>query len=177
MKGKIIFKETQKFNKYILYFAVFFTVFFLLGPIYYGAWQQLVIGEPWGNEPMSDNGILLLCIVLTVFVIAIFTFIYIHKLVVEIDEGTIRYYFFPYFGSFRSVPKEKLKKAYVRKYRPVLEYGGWGYRWGFHKGKAYNIWGKWGLQLEFENDKKLLLGTQKPKELESAITQWIGKER
>jgi hypothetical protein len=64
-------------------------------------------------------------------------------------------------------------KCYVRKYKPLAEFGGWGLRFGV-SGKAYNISGNKGLQLELTNNKKLLIGTQKPEELSEALNK-IGK--
>lgn len=40
------------------------------------------------------------------------------------------------------------------------DYGGWGIRYG-RKGKAFNVFGSRGLQLEFTNGKRLLIGSQK----------------
>jgi len=97
-------------------------------------------------------------------------FLHLHQLVVQVDEGTVRYKFFPYFSGFRSIIKENVEKLYVRKYRPIWEFGGWGYRIRLG-GKAFNIVGNWGLQIHFKNGKQLLIGTQKPKELDKAIDQ------
>lgn len=52
---------------------------------------------------------------------------------------------------------------YVRKYSPLGEFDGWGLRFGFG-GKAENI-----SDSQFTNNKKLLIGTQKPKELSETL--------
>jgi hypothetical protein len=57
----------------------------------------------------------------------------------------------------------------VRKYSPIKEYGGWGFRYGFKNGKAYNISGNMGLQLILKNGDRILIGTQKPEELETYL--------
>jgi hypothetical protein len=63
-------------------------------------------------------------------------------------------------------------KAYIRKYNPIKDYGGWGIRWGsFRKGNAYNMSGNMGLQLVFKDGKKLLFGTQRSSELDQIIEQ------
>ena len=58
--------------------------------------------------------------------------------------------------------------AKARRYRPILEYGGWGIRFG-RSGKAYNVYGNRGVQLEFASGKKLLIGSQRPEALALAI--------
>jgi hypothetical protein len=65
-----------------------------------------------------------------------------------------------------------VEKSYVRTYKPIAEYGGWGLRSGiFGNGQAFNVYGNTGLQLELKNRKKLLFGTQKKYEIEKAIEQ------
>lgn len=58
----------------------------------------------------------------------------------------------------------------MRLYRPIKEFGGWGMRTAFNgkNGKAYNVSGNVGIQLELKNGSKTLLGTQKGKEAKSA---------
>ena len=92
------------------------------------------------------------------------------KLETTIRSDGIYYRFKP----FRSTPRQRkwsdIHKVYVRKYNPIQEYGGWGYKTGFGKAsKAYNVKGNMGLQIELNTGKKILIGTQKPEELERAI--------
>jgi hypothetical protein len=44
------------------------------------------------------------------------------------------------------------------------------------KGKAFNVSGNKGLQLEFNDGRKLLIGTSKPEELEAFLLQ-LNKRR
>ena len=65
-----------------------------------------------------------------------------------------------------------MSKCYVREYSPIAEYGGWGLRGGFFgKGSALNVSGNKGLQLELKNNKKILIGTNKPKELSETLSK------
>ena len=89
------------------------------------------------------------------------------KTTVSKEEINVR--FVPFFIN-KTVPWDELQQAYVRKYHPLREYGGWGLRFGI-SGRAYNIRGNQGLQLVFKNGKKLLIGTQKPDELATVINQ------
>ena len=78
--------------------------------------------------------------------------------------------FFPFHLKFKFYPWDSIRKSYLRQYSPLGEYGGWGLRIGlFGKGTAYNVSGNWGLQLEFTNKKKLLIGTVRPEELSSTL--------
>lgn len=93
----------------------------------------------------------------------------------KIDETGITYQFIPFHLNKKGIYWSEVKKVYVRRYNPLLEYGGWGYRIG-KSGKAYNAKGNQGIQLELKNGKKLLLGTQKPKEAQQVIDRYFNNE-
>ena len=73
--------------------------------------------------------------------------------------------FFPFHFSLKTILWIDITKAYVRTYDPIGEYGGWGFKggafWNRGKGKCINVSGDVGIQIEFKNGKKLLIGTQK----------------
>jgi hypothetical protein len=87
-----------------------------------------------------------------------------------IDFEGLTYRFAPFHRSPRHISWDKVTVAVVRQYRPIVEYGGWGLRWGF-SGLAYNVSGNMGLQLILENRRRILIGTQKPEELEQALNE------
>jgi len=63
-----------------------------------------------------------------------------------------------------------VEKAYVRKYKPLSEYGGWGYKINIiSKNGAINMRGNIGLQLELKNGKRILIGTQRPQEIDEIL--------
>jgi hypothetical protein len=72
----------------------------------------------------------------------------------------------------RRIFKSEIKSARVRKYSPLREFGGWGYRIG-PAGKAFNMQGDMGLQLEMKDGDRLLIGTRKPEELAAWIENWL----
>ena len=89
-----------------------------------------------------------------------------------IKNDGIHVRFFPFHIKFKHYPWESISRSYVREYSPLMEYGGWGLRMGlFGKGTAFNVSGSMGLQLEFTNSKKLLIGTNKPEELITALNK------
>jgi len=81
--------------------------------------------------------------------------------------------FFPFHIKFKRFAFEDIGEYYARQYSPLKEYGGWGIRFTFRNGKAYNISGNKGLQIVFKNGKKLLIGSQNPQELVAAIDSII----
>ena len=111
-------------------------------------------------------------IIISVIVIFVFILLYTMKLKTKIDAQGIYYKYIPLHWQEIRIDWSKLENAYVRKYNPILEYGGWGIRLGiFGKGRAYNVYGNMGMQLVFKDGKKLLLGTQKPDELQNILNE------
>jgi len=94
------------------------------------------------------------------------------KLETKIDTLGIRVRLFPFHFQFKYFPWKNIQKVYIRKYSPIIEYGGWGLRFGmFGKGKAFNISGNVGLQIVFKDQKKLLIGPQKSVEMKKFLEE------
>jgi hypothetical protein len=74
----------------------------------------------------------------------------------------------PFHVHGRQFRPQELSEFYARQYKPIREYGGWGIRYGWN-GRAYNVSGNEGVQLVFTNGRRLLIGSKRPYELESAI--------
>ena len=69
-----------------------------------------------------------------------------------------------------------MKQYEVRTYRPIREYGGYGIRYS-SKGKAYNVSGDRGVQIELLNGERLLIGSQRADELWRAIQANVGEQQ
>jgi hypothetical protein len=101
--------------------------------------------------------------------IAITALFFLLKLETEVRPDGIYVRYFPFHIRFKRFRLEDLSEYYARRYKPILEYGGWGIRYSLRNGKAYNTSGNQGVQLILINGKKLLIGSQKTDELEAAI--------
>ncbi len=91
------------------------------------------------------------------------------KLETEVRPDGLYVRYFPFHIHFKKFGADDLSEYYARTYRPIWEYGGWGIRYSFGKGKAYNVSGNKGVQLVFKSGKRLLIGSQRAEELEEAI--------
>ena len=91
---KIEFKEEQKFTQWWLW-LILFGIGIL--PIF-GIYKQLILGEKFGDKPMSDFGLIIFC-VLIFGLIAMFWFM---RLKTEIDQNEIRMNFFPFVKKYSS---------------------------------------------------------------------------
>jgi hypothetical protein len=164
---EVIFEERQRF-KQLWIWAILISMNMLL---LFGIFTQLILHRPFGNKPLSDFEMILLFLFIVFLSILFFYF----QLYTKISPQGIYIKFRPFHLKPKFYSWEYISKCSIRKYNPIIEYGGWGYRVGFYKnGGAYNISGNIGLQLEFHDGKKLLIGTQKADELEAYLKQ-IGK--
>ena len=75
---------------------------------------------------------------------------------------------FRYLWPTRLIRFEDIIGLEVRRYRPLLEYGGWGVRLG-PAGWAYTTGGNEGVQLRLRTGIPVLIGSKHPRELEAAV--------
>lgn len=151
MKEESLFYESQKFNQWWVWLIIFAVILL-----------NLII---FIKIPSNSMFVLLLLIIGLAY---LFRRI---KLETAIKEDGIYVRFFPLHIMFAFHPWETIEKVYVRTYSAISEYGGWGIREGFIAGKAYNVDGEDGLQIEFKNKEKLLIGTAKPDELRKVLVR------
>ena len=162
MESETLFSENQRFSQWWLWLLLIG----LTGLILYGIIQQLIFGIPFGTKPASDAG-LVLTLVIPVSLLALFIAL---RLETRITRDGIYVRFLPFQKTFRYHSWANLSKSYVRKYSAIMEYGGWGIRFGFlGKGSALNVSGNKGLQLITIDGKKMLIGTRKPEEITETL--------
>ncbi len=175
---KKFFTEIQKFSPS-------FTGFFLL-PVWgvvniifgIGLYKQLGQGQPWGDEPMSDMGLIIVTIAVNIILIGTSLLMLKIKMIVEIRETGLFYRYPPFIIKEKKISNEEIERFEVRQYKPIQEYGGWGVRQRTHKlqekGIAYNVRGNIGLQLFLKNGDKILFGTQRKEAITSAMSKMMG---
>ena len=100
--------------------------------------------------------------------IALPVLLYSIRLVTEVRSDGLYLRFFPFHLSYERFPIDGIRSYEAITYSPLREYGGWGIRYGWN-GKAYNVSGNQGIQLELSEGKRILIGTQHPLEFLSAL--------
>ena len=94
------------------------------------------------------------------------------KLYTRMDMHGVHFRMSPFHFKEKTILWDDIDQIHVRKYNPIMEYGGWGIRVSLgRRGTAYNIKGNYGIQIRKKNGKQLLLGTQRP---EAAAKQLAG---
>jgi hypothetical protein len=172
---KTFYHEEQKIKPgiaWLIMFPIFTGMNILFG---IGLYQQLSLGKPWGDEPMSDDRLILTTVLVNLVLIGVLFLMLKVKMILEIRESGLFYRFLPFIRKEKKISCEEIERYEVRQYKPIQEYGGWGFRQRSGRfrnaGLAYNISGNIGLQLYLKNGKKILFGTQRKEAIRDAMNK------
>ena len=164
--SRLRFREVQKFRQPWFWCLVLLTCGWVTGVVGYGVVQQLGGGEPWGNRPMSDIGLVITALLTLLFSLGMVWLFLAMALQVEVRSDAL-YIHFKLFKR-RTVQYRDIAQEEACQYRPIRDYGGWGIRRG-RNGWAYNVSGNKGVRLTFHAGKELMIGSQRYTELAAAI--------
>jgi hypothetical protein len=165
------FTEVQGFHQLWLWAILLSIQTFLIGIFF----SKSVFDKFVGNNP-PPSGVLSMLILFFLLLDYLFWKI---KLETQIDETGVYYRFNLFQKKFKFHAWDDIETCYTRSYKPLWEFGGWGFRLGFSGGIAYNVSGNKGLQLVLKNNKKILIGTQEETELEAFLKangRWMTNE-
>jgi len=158
----IVFHEEQQFRQWWLIAG-------LVGSFLFTVIILLVAGSSVRKaNPATFKWFVAIAIVLLTFEIVFNGLFLGSKMITDVRDGSITVRAWPIAKLQRVIPIDQVTKCEARTYDPIGEYGGWGIRLGA-QGKAYNISGNRGVQLELKSGEKVLIGSQKADELAAAI--------
>jgi len=160
--ARAYFNETQRFRQWWMY---------LVYALVFASWvYTLIIMYPETQQEGGERASWVLIGNSVAIFAALFLLIRVFKLKTKIRNEGIYYRFVPLHFKDKLINPDDINTFEVRKYKPIMEYGGWGVKSrGKKYGKAVNISGNMGLQLYLKNGSKLLIGTQKPSAIQKAM--------
>lgn len=158
------FEETQKFTQWWLWLTMIATSLGITLLMSYGMYTQLILGKPWGDEPLSDEMLIVVGLVMITVSLLTLTFYFTSSLEVRVDEHTISYRFTP-FIRWRTIDKSAIVS-----YR-VMSRGlrGYGIRFGLNGSLTLNVKSNSLLELNLTNNRIIRIGTQQPEQLLAAV--------
>lgn len=157
-----VYSEKQYFDQWWFKLLLYAGAGFCL----YACVQQLVYKIPFGDKPVSDTGLILMCLGYVLF----YWFFHLVRLEFSISTDGISYRFRPFHKNERNIKAEQIKSVTIEKYKPIVEYGGWGIRYG-RKGLAMTTAGNRGLRIVLHSGKTLLIGVLDPEELQAYLSR------
>ena len=96
-----------------------------------------------------------------------FAFVAFGRLSTHVSGGELEVAIAPVWT--RRVPLGTIREAYVRTHRPVPRFGGW-------TGSAYSAFGNQAVAIRLTSGEEILLGSQRPQELRSALQGRLDQE-
>jgi hypothetical protein len=158
----ITFEETQRFTQWWIWLPI--------GGVaalaWFGVYQQVVLGRPWGTNPAPDGVLLFFWLLTGIGLPVLFGVAHLRA---EVRDEGLYLRHFPFHLRYRHWPFDEIVQAQPVRYSPLREYGGWGIRLG-RAGWAYNVKGDLGVQVLLRSGKQILIGSQYPEDLAEAIS-------
>ena len=167
-----LYYEKQQFSQLLFWLLITLAVIPMLGFLSYGMYQQLLLGEPWGNEPMSDLGIVLVWLLSLVVLIGVTLLFRFLNLEIQVDRNRVKYRFRPLINQWKEIAKTNIVDYKLIKY----SFRGYGIRWGLDGIKTLNVKGDKGIEFQYAQTKKIILGTQQPELFLAAVNKMMKPE-
>jgi len=128
--------------------------------------QQNIIGTPFGNNPAPDWFLWISPIIPLILLLLVAR----SKMVTHINEEGIWLKYLPFHSKYRFWAWDEINSAYIRKYKPLKEFTGYGIRRiSWNKSEAYSVKKRTGLQLTLNKGKRLLIGTNRPNDIKNTL--------
>tara|TARA_B100001964_G_scaffold157832_1_gene173311 strand:- start:78 stop:572 length:495 start_codon:yes stop_codon:yes gene_type:complete len=161
--SKISFNEKQTFRQWWIWLLILIAPTVCLALLI----QQAFFEKPLGINQQGD----FLLLILTVTLGAVFPLLfYIIQLETKVNSEGILLKFRPFHINWIKLDFNEIKMAESTKYKPLMDYGGWGIRYG-KNGKAYNVSGDRGVLLTLKNGSRVMIGSGDVDSLYSAINE------
>jgi len=140
-------------------------VMFLAGLSWYSFVFQILYKIPFGMRPALNPVVIGVWVLFGIG----FPVLFLKAgLVTEVRIDGIYIRYFPFHRIFRTMPFDAIRNCEIATYRPFRDYGGRGVRYGVGT-KAYIVSGNRGVRLDLYSGSRILLGSQRPEELNHLI--------
>ena len=124
---------------------------------------QVILGHPWGKDPISNANV----IAWTIFLWLVYIRLVTVRLVTDVRPGEVSVAMRGLWRS-RRVPLTEIASAQIVQFDAARDWGGYGIR-TTRRGTAYIAGGSRGVSLKLVKGGTLVIGSQCPEELLSAI--------
>ena len=161
------FEEKQKFTQGWLWLIVASATILVLGVFANGMYQQLFLGTPWGDRPLSDDQLIIVSVLTITAIVLTLLLIFNASLEIIVDRTSISYRYFPIVRKWKRLEREEILSFTARKF-PVANYG---VRRDLSGNRTLTISGYNAVELTTHNGKTVTIGTQKLHEFLLALEQ------
>ena len=173
----LYFEETQRIRDNRWVWALAIAIFLAaIVPLLYGMYWQLGHGENFGDEPMSDEMLVLMFVIVFVCCAVGMTAFISLTLEVRVEDSGISYRCFPHVWKWRFISKEEIADYSFQKNVKWYQRAGLGYKSNrLRKLRSMRITGGVLMELHLKNKHRILVGTQNLEGLERAMKKMMLK--
>ena len=166
----VLFKEEQQFRQWWFQTLVLGVAALVIVVFAWGMVQQLILDRPFGDNAMSDTALIIMGpLFIVLFGVLFPVFLFSIRMTTEVRPDGLYVLFSPFHRTYRRFPWGQIADFQAVTYNPILNYGGWGIRYG-PKGKAYNVSGNRGLRLAMTDGRHVMIGSSRTEELRDVVT-------
>ena len=114
-------------------------------------------------------------VILSAFILdfGLILFMYKLKLDTEVTDIGIKIRFWPFHREWLLFEFKNIESFTEVKYKPLVDYGGWGIRYGIFDrlhAKAYTVSGNRGIMIQMRDNNNVLIGSQCSSEFYSSVS-------
>lgn len=174
--ARVSYTEEQSLRQILWIWLIIIPISFLtLLGVLIGFYQQIIQGEPWGNEPMSDGGLIIALLIVIVVQLVVIWIVSSMTLSIEITNEELRYKFFAYFSDWNTLMPYQIAEYSLEKYT-FWKGKGLGYRKNlFTKTVRMIIKPGYILTLKTTDGRTIMMSTGNKDEMERAMQKLMSK--
>jgi hypothetical protein len=161
----LYFEERQTFTQWWLWLIVGATTIGINVLFIQATVQQLILGVPWGNKPMTDESLVILSVVVLTASTGLSLLFFISVMEVRIDKRSLEYRYLPLIRNWRRIERESIRGFKQR--RSYL--AGYGVKRSIDGTRILSVKGAEGIELTLDGGSRIFFGTQQPDEFISAM--------
>jgi hypothetical protein len=165
----LYFEERQTFTQWWLWLIVGATTIGINVLFIQAVVQQLILGVPWGDQPLNDETLLILSVVILSVSTGLSLLFFITVMEVRIDKRAIEYRYAPLIRNWRRIERESIREFKQR--RSYLL--GHGVKRKLDGTRVLSVKGTTGIELTLDGGSRIFFGTQQPELFKSAIQKMV----
>jgi uncharacterized membrane protein YjgN (DUF898 family) len=158
---KLYFSEEQRHNQWWLWVILVAALLAVVVPFSYGIYVQEVMHKPFGENPMSTEGLIVTGLASLLVMLIIFLVMGKTRLETKITSKGVRFRYPPFYPKGMLITPEEIEHYEICTFRTIREFGGYGRKRTRKYGNAFIVAGNTAVHIKLKNGKKYLIGTQK----------------
>ncbi len=162
---KPLFEEKQRFTQWWLWLIISLAAIAGMSTVAVGLWTQLVQGKPWGDKPMDDQTLVIFSVLMVTAMCVLLLIFFNAMLEVVVDKNSVSYRYFPQMRQWRRLERESIQR--IEAVDMFLR--GYGLKRDLSGNRSVAVKGTKAVKVILLDGKELIIGTQKPTELLSAL--------